>query len=113
MYYSIHDFMVEDLELKGTDLNVFAFIYSFKEYKGSLETLSKFVGVKSITTIQYSLKRLIEQGYILKDKPTNKFATCSYKVHEKYLNNFNIRRTNANEREWNNCEVLEVIGGRL
>ena len=81
MYYTIYDFMVKDLQLKGTDLNVFALIFSFREYKGSLESMCKAVGAKSPTTIQYSLKRLLEMGAIEKVKPHNKFSTCTYKVN--------------------------------
>ncbi len=79
-YYTVHDFMYEDLNLSGTDLCVFAFLYSFKEYSGSLSYLSKAVGVKSTTTIQSSLKRLIELGLIQKEKSSNCFSTCRYVV---------------------------------
>lgn len=72
--------MYEDLNLSGTDLYVFAFLYSFKEYKGSISYLAKAVGVKSTTTIQSSLKRLIDLGLIKKEKSPNCFSTCKYVV---------------------------------
>ena len=71
--YIIENFMFEDLELKGTDLNVFALIYFEKNFKGSLEEISKAVGVKSLSTIQYSLKRLLDKKYIIKKKAHNPF----------------------------------------
>jgi len=80
-YYVVHDFMYKDLELTGTDLSLFALIYSYKEYYGSLSSMCLAVGAKSITTIQYSLKRLIDKGLILKSKPENKFSTCTYQVN--------------------------------
>lgn len=79
MFYKICDFMYEDLNLIGTDLNVFAIIYSSKEFYGSLETLRKRAGVKSVSTIKYSLKRLLERGLISKQEPKYKGrATCTY-----------------------------------
>lgn len=79
-YYKVYDFMYEDLNLSGTDLYVFAILYSFKEYKGSISYLAKAVGVKSTTTVQSSLKRLINLGLIKKEKSLNKFSTCRYVV---------------------------------
>lgn len=79
-YYTVYNFMYEDLHLVGTDLYVFAFLYSFKEYKGSISYLAKAVGVKSTTTIQSSLKRLIGLGLIKKSKSENCFSTCKYTV---------------------------------
>lgn len=81
MHYLIHDFMYEDLNLKGVDLNVFALIYSFREYNGSLDTIRKCVGAKSITTIQYSLKRLVEEGLIIKNKIKGKYSYSIYHVN--------------------------------
>lgn len=110
MYYTIHDFMTKDLQLKGTDLNVFALIYSFKEYKGSLSSICSAVGAKSITTIQYSLKRLSDMGLIMKSKPDNKFSTCTYKVDKN--NDLIPNRTRGRkEHDWSqdeqNCKIGE------
>lgn len=45
-YYAVYDFMYKDLELTGTDLNLFALIYSHKEYYGSLSSMCEAVGLK-------------------------------------------------------------------
>ena len=99
-YYTVHDFMYDDLNLSGTDLYVFAFLYSFKEYSGSLSYLSKAVGVKSTTTIQSSLKRLIDLGFIKKEKSLNCFSTCRYIVLYKARSNKNVK-----QREWDRDEA--------
>ena len=100
-YYKVHNFMYEDLKLSGTDLYVFAFLYSFKKYKGSISYLAKAVGVKSTTTIQSSLKRLVDLGLIKKEKPLNKFSTCGYTVL--YTRKDNIRG------EWTKDEDYGVV----
>ena len=98
MYYSIHDFMYRDLKLHGTDLNVFALVYSFKSYKGSLQSMCLPVGANSVTTIQYSLKRLVSQGFLLKEKSGDKFATCTYKVN--FSNPLIPRNINVVDKAW-------------
>lgn len=85
--YIIENFMFEDLELKGTDLNVFALIYFEKNFKGSLEEISKAVGVKSLSTIQYSLKRLLDKKYIIKKKAHNPFFPSTYIVNKEVVEN--------------------------
>ena len=105
-YYTVHSFMYEDLNLSGTDLTVFAFLYSFKNYNGSLSYLAKAVGVRSTTTIQSSLKRLIDLGLIRKDKPSNKYSTCRYTVlYAKRSKHSSKGEWNGNEKE---CTVVDA-----
>lgn len=99
MYYTIHDFMYKDLGLKGVDLNVFALLYSFKKYKGSLGFICESVGVSSITTVQVSLKRLIEKGIIKKYKPSNKFLPCTYEVCH-CVEQHPLRKQSSTRGEW-------------
>lgn len=64
------DFMCEDLDLKGSELLVYAVIYGFyrsdKPFTGSLKYLSK---VTRFTTVQCcnALKSLVNKGYIRKN----------------------------------------------
>ena len=81
-YYVIHDFMYEDLKLGGTDLLVFSAIHSFGEYTGGLAYLCKITGARSINTIQSSLKRLVDNGYIIKTKLS--LNRVSYSVNPEY-----------------------------
>ena len=85
-YYSVHEFMYEDLDLKGTELNVFALIYSFEEYSGGLMYLSKAVGVSSLNTVQKALNSLLEKDYIVKVKksPTKIVYTPNKKLFSIY-----------------------------
>lgn len=106
-YYTIHAFMYEDLNLSGTDLYVFAFMYSFKEYKGSVSYLAKAVGVKSTTTIQSSLKRLIDLGLIKKEKSESCFSTCKYTI----LYNKPTKRHLKGEWKCSDKDRRTIIGG--
>lgn len=69
-YISWHDFMCEDLDLKGSELYIYAVIYGFsksdKPFTGSLKYLSK---VTRFTTVQCcnALKSLVNKGYIRKN----------------------------------------------
>lgn len=69
-YYTIFGWMLNDLRLSGTDLIVYAVIYSFSqdgesEFKGSLAYLSGCTGA-SQSTIRRSLSHLEDLGYIEK-----------------------------------------------
>ena len=113
MYYTVYDFMYKDLKLCGTDLNVFALIYSFREYKGSLQSICLAVGAKSLTTFQYSLKRLVSRGFIVKLKSDNKFVPCIYKIN---FESGIIPKVNQSsfKGEWSSDETDFVeIGGKL
>lgn len=68
-WYSWHDFMYEDLGIKGSELYIYAVIYGFsnskKPFTGSLKYLSK---VTRFSTVQCcnALKSLVNKGYIKK-----------------------------------------------
>lgn len=69
--YIIYDFMKEDLKLTGVTLKVYALIYSFtkagSECYGSIDYISTRVGA-SYRSVQKSLRRLVEKGYVIKRK---------------------------------------------
>lgn len=71
-YYQISGWMLNRLELKGTELQVFAIIYGFSQdgetvFSGSLNYLSDWLGTSRPTTIK-ALKGLTDKGYILKEQ---------------------------------------------
>lgn len=71
-YYQISGWMLNRLNLKGTELQVFAIIYGFSQdgesmYTGSLNYLSDWLGTSRPTTIK-ALKGLVDKGYILKEQ---------------------------------------------
>ena len=70
-YFVVSGWMMNQLGLKGTDLLVYAIIYGFSqdgetEFTGSIQYLCDFCGGVSRPTIISSLKRLAENGLIVK-----------------------------------------------
>ena len=69
-FYQIQGWMLNRLNLKGIDLQIFAIIYGFSqddetEFTGSIGYLSEFTGTSRPTVIK-SLKKLCENQYIMK-----------------------------------------------
>lgn len=67
-YITVQGWMVNDLQLKGTELMVFAIIYGFSQaeeqhYTGSLQYLADWTGSTKQTVIN-ALKSLLDKGYI-------------------------------------------------
>lgn len=68
--YLIHDFMVSELKLSGTELITFAIIYSYSKgergcYFGTHAYLGR-IGGMSLSSVKRSLKKLLDKGYIEK-----------------------------------------------
>jgi len=84
-YVVIQGFMIKDLELKGTELFVYAIIYGFSQdgesyFTGSRNYLAKWCNV-SLPTIDIALKNLCEKGYIIKEQNVvNNVTFNRYKV---------------------------------
>ena len=83
-FYSIYDWMTDDLELTGREMNIFALIYSFTEagrdYDGGLAYLAKRTG----TCRQHAcvvLKQLQEKGLIAKkERFEGGLKCCAYRA---------------------------------
>lgn len=70
-YYQISGWMINRLQLKGAELQIFAIIYGFSQdgesmFRGSLSYLSDWVGASKPTIIR-ALKELVSKGYIIKE----------------------------------------------
>jgi hypothetical protein len=70
-YYQISGWMLNRLQLKGTELQVFAIIYGFSQdgesmFGGSLNYLCDWVGASRPTVIK-ALKDLVSKEYIVKE----------------------------------------------
>ena len=67
--YALYDFMTRDLGLSGVALRVYALIYSFTaaggNCHGSIDYIAKRVDA-SYKSVQLSLNRLVEKGYVIK-----------------------------------------------
>ena len=73
-YFIIYDWMIQELHLKGSELLIYAIIYSYcesgnKAFNGSLSLLSKKSGIDRRNVIA-TLQRLISKGYLFKASAT-------------------------------------------
>lgn len=85
-FYVKHGWMVNELKLKSTDLDVYAIIYGFcqdeeSEYSGSIKYLAQTTGC-SERTIMRSLNKLTDNGFLLKGYVIkNNGRYSSYKIN--------------------------------
>ena len=71
-YYQVSGWMLNRLQLKGIELDVYAIIHGFSQdgessFTGSLQYLSDFTNSTKPTVIK-ALKSLVEKGYIVKNE---------------------------------------------
>lgn len=122
-YYVVHGWMVNQLELKGTDLLIYAIIYGFSQdgrsrFDGSLSYLQKSVHASRPTVVS-SLAGLVDRKLIIKyTRTVNRVRLTSYRVNrsEGWLKNLtrgskktlpNNKNINIRAKEfWD--DVLEV-----
>lgn len=89
--YTIHGFMINELGLRATALNVYAIIFGFSQdgqsmYYGSRKYLAEFIGV-SRPTIDKALEELCEKNFIIKIcEENNHIINNKYKVNLDMLN---------------------------
>ncbi len=65
----IYDFMVDELKLSGVPLIVYALIYSFTSYKGSLYSTREYLAKRAgctVKSVDRTLKKLVKQGLVKK-----------------------------------------------
>lgn len=91
-YYIIQGWMVNELELKGNNLILFAIIYGFSQdgesqYTGSLGYLKGCMGAAKNTVIN-SLDFLLQKEFIRKETQTqNSITFCKYSYNEPVVQN--------------------------
>ena len=106
-YISIQGWMVNELNLKGNELLVYAIIYGFSQaenqlYNGSLQYLADWTNSTKQGVIK-NLKSLVNKGYIGKiDKLINGIKFCEY-----YATKFN---GGMQQSLTNNIELYSVDG---
>lgn len=82
-YITIQGFMVQDLNLKGNELLLYALIYGFSqatenEFTGSIAYMIKWLNCSKNTVIK-TLKSLVESNLIIKtEKEQNGVKFCTY-----------------------------------
>lgn len=88
-YIVIQGFMVNELNLKGNELLVYAIIYGFaqiegQKFKGSLSYLSSWLNSSKQTVIN-TLKSLLDKKMIIKEeKFINGIKFCEYSCNKNY-----------------------------
>ena len=93
-YYQISGWMLNQLGLKGTELNIFAIIYGFtqdenSEFKGSLNYMCEFTGVSKPSVIK-AINALIDKELVIKTEYlVNNVKQNGYKVNMGVVKNFN------------------------
>ena len=101
-YYIVHYWMVDKncLNLTGTELHIFAIIYSYSrgqlgKYIASLDDLSEFSGVTK-SGMTKALKKLIAKKYIIKELCGKNEQKCnSYKINFDVVNSIKAGRLSA------------------
>jgi len=74
-YVVLQSFMINELNLKGTELITYAIIYGFNQdcntkYEGSLSYLAEWNNCDK-RTIQNALKSLVDKGLLIKEEIMN------------------------------------------
>ena len=88
----ITDWMTMGLDLKGTELYVFAMIYGFSQAPGNWFTASIDYIIKrsnlGSSAIYAALKKLVDKGYIIKQEVKYGFVKyCRYRYNDTFIDN--------------------------
>ena len=92
-YYQISGWMINRLNLKGIELQVFAIIYGFSQdgeskFTGSINYLCEWTGVSRPTIIK-ALKELTDKEFLVKETEVVTGVTFNhYRVNLPYVTNF-------------------------
>jgi hypothetical protein len=83
-YFTVQAWMVNDLELHGNELTLYAIIYGFSqdgrsEFVGSISYIMEWLGCSRPTAIK-ALANLVEKGLIIKRVATNGIDSNGYKA---------------------------------
>lgn len=85
-YFVVQGWMINRLNLKGTELLIYAIIYGFcqneaQKYTGGRRYLAEFTGISSLKTITNTLNSLTEKGLLQKDeRDENGVKFCDYRI---------------------------------
>jgi len=112
-YFVIQGWMVNELQLKGNDLLIFAIIYGFSQngeskFFGSLRYLQESIGC-SEPTVRKALNSLIDQGLIIKhQRITNNVTFNEYSITKNSLVPLKNLWVPPKDRLGNNIEDKEI-----
>lgn len=106
-FYRVIYWMIHKLNLKGSELQVFALIYSFcdddkNEFYGSLDYISKATNYKKQTVID-SIQKLVDKKYIIKkQKKINGVFQNTYKINLRVVKKNKKSSQNSITKQSNN-----------
>lgn len=88
-YYVVHAWMINRLGLSGNELTAFAIMYGFcqdgeHEFKGSLNYIAQWMGVKTKNTVIKAINALVDKGVITKEvkiDASGSYTTNAYKIN--------------------------------
>ena len=117
-FYVIQGWMVNELNLSGNELMIYAIIYGFSQesnswYEGSLSYLSSFINCKSKTTVLSVLKELQEKGLVEKQEhEINNVKFCKYRtVYQNLI--YPVSKFDTNNYIINNKENNIIINNNI
>ena len=90
-FYTVLGWMLNQLQLKGNELIIFAIIYSFSqdgesEFSGSLTYLQTFANIKSLHTVIDILKNLTDNKLISRrEYKQGRVPRVAYKANLEYI----------------------------
>ena len=112
-YFVVQGFMVNELNLSGNELMIYAILYGFSQepnswYEGSLNYISSFINCKSKTTVFNIIKNLVDKGLIEKqDYKINNVQFCRYRtVYQNLIYPVSKIDTNNNIDNINNMNII-------
>lgn len=118
-YYVVKGWMINELNLKGVDLSIYAILYGFTQdgenfYTGGADYLSKFACC-DISTARRSLKRLAENGLILKEPyEINNVVFNRYKcLHPMQNTQGGVGAVPTNNKTNNNIKEISTISNDI
>lgn len=108
-YYITYGWMINQLQLKGNELQIFAIIYGFsqskqKNFSGSISYLADWIGGRRATATDV-LNKLIKKNLVIKETNYNGISNI-YKINPKIFNEDGLIKTDVNENSTGTCTDL-------
>lgn len=108
-YYITYGWMINQLQLKGNELQIFAIIYGFsqskqKNFSGSISYLADWIGGRRATATDV-LNKLIKKNLVIKETNYNGIPNI-YKINPKIFNEDGLIKTDVNENSTGTCTDL-------
>ena len=112
-FYVVQGWMVNELNLSGNELMIYAVLYGFSQeqnswFEGSLNYLSSCINCKSKTTVFTLLKEMVNKGLIEKqDYKVNNVQFCRYRTVYQKLIHLPVSKIDTNNI--NNINNMNII----